>query len=216
MTYLPKRFEQRPKIDPFPSPHHQTTPPLPLTSSPWPHHVLYWLGTGWWCLGLARASLLNLSKRLPAAHASAVTWRLSFCVSGPLCGLSFGPSLQSETGLRMMMGFIFLVPSFCFSLLPAVLAYSSCCNDSILLGPFLGLPFYFFSQWPTIGTVLFIHGLLCPFVFFFWASTAHLLILLGFLDPFANSTLPWALLLTSLGFPGPITLSLSLGFMGLP
>ena len=116
----------------------------------------------------------------------------------------------------MMMGFIFLVPTFCFSLLPAVLAYSSCCNDSILLGPFLGLPFYFFSQWPTIGTVLFIHGLLCPFVFFFWASTAHLLILLGILGLFANSTLPWAWLLTSLGFPGPITLSLSLGFMGLP
>ena len=106
--------------------------------------------------------------------------------------------LQLETGLRMMMGFIFLVPTFCFSLLPAVSAYSSCCNDSILLGPFLGRPFYSFSQWPTIGTVLFpfIHGLLCPFVFFFWASTAHLLIFLG--------------------FPGPITLSLSLGFMDLP
>ena len=114
------------------------------------------------------------------------------------------------------MGFIFLVPTFVFSLLPAVLAYSSYRNDSILLGPFLGLPFYSFSQWPTIGTVLFFHGLLCPFVFFFWASTAHLLILLGFLGLFANSTLPWALLLTSLGFPDPITLSLSLGFMGLP
>ena len=138
--------------------------------------------------------------------------------SSLLCGLSFGPLLQSETGLRMMMGFIFLVPTFVFSLLPAVLAYSSCRNDSILLGPFLGRSFYSFSQWPTIGTVLFpfIHGLLCPFVFFFWASTAHLLILLGFLGPFANSSLPWALLLTSLGFPGPITLSLSLGFMSLP
>ena len=78
-----KRLEQGPKIDPFPSPHHQTTPPLPLTSGPWPHHVLYWLGTGWWRLGLARASLLNLSKRLPAAHVSAVTWRLSFCVFWP-------------------------------------------------------------------------------------------------------------------------------------
>ena len=39
---------------------------------------------------------------------------------------------------------------------------------------------------------------------------------LGFLSLFANSTLPWALLLTLLGFPGPITLSLSLGFMSLP
>ena len=101
--------------------------------------------------------------------------------------------------------------------LPCV-AYSSCCNDSILLGPFLGRPFYSFSQWPIIGIVLFpfIHGLLCPFVFFFWASTTHLLILLGFLGLFANSTLLWALLLTSLGFPSTITLSLSLGFMGLP
>jgi len=68
-----KRLEQGPKIDPFPSPHHQTTPPLPLTSGPWPHHVLYWLGTGWWRLGLARASLSNLSKSLPAAHVSAAT-----------------------------------------------------------------------------------------------------------------------------------------------
>ena len=116
------------------------------------------------------------------------------------------------------MGFIFLVPTFCFSLLPAVLAYSSCCNDSILLGPFLGRPFYSFSQWLITGTVLFFftHVLLCPFGFSFWASTARLLILLGFLGLFANSTLPWALLLTSLGFPGPITLSLSLGFMSLP
>ena len=61
------------KIDLFSFPHHQTIPPLPLTSGPWPHHVLYWLGTGWWCLGLARASLSDLSKSLPATHASAVT-----------------------------------------------------------------------------------------------------------------------------------------------
>ena len=35
------------KIDLFPSPHHQILPPLPLTSGPWPYHLLYWLGTGW-------------------------------------------------------------------------------------------------------------------------------------------------------------------------
>ena len=34
-------------------------------------HFLYWLGTGWWCLGLARASPFSL-----AAHAFAVFWRL--------------------------------------------------------------------------------------------------------------------------------------------
>ena len=80
-TYLPKGLGQEPQIDLFPSPHHQTIPPLPLTSGPWPHHVLYWLGTGWSYLGLARASLSDMSKSLPAAHASAVIWRLSVCVS---------------------------------------------------------------------------------------------------------------------------------------
>ena len=58
-----------------PPPNH-----TPFTSGPWPHHVLYWLGTGWWCLGLARASLSDMSKSLPAAHTSTVTWRLSVCV----------------------------------------------------------------------------------------------------------------------------------------
>ena len=40
------------------------------------HHFLYWLGTGWWCLGLASASPF-----LSAAHAFAVIWRLvcTFC-----------------------------------------------------------------------------------------------------------------------------------------
>ena len=81
-----KRLEQGLKIDPFllsPPPNHTSSYLLPLTSDPWPHHVLYWLGTGWWRLGLACASLLNLSKRLPAAHVFAVTWRLSICVSWP-------------------------------------------------------------------------------------------------------------------------------------
>ena len=82
-TYLPKGLRQEPQIDLFPSPHHQTIPPLPLTSGPWAHHVLYWLGTGWWCLGLARASLSDMSKSLSAAHVSAVIWRLSVCVSWP-------------------------------------------------------------------------------------------------------------------------------------
>ena len=68
------------KIDLFPSPHHQTILPLPLTSGPCPHHVLYWLGIGWRCLGLTRASLSDMSKSLPAAHAFTVIWRLSVCV----------------------------------------------------------------------------------------------------------------------------------------
>ena len=70
-------------------------------------------------------------------------------------------SLQSEAGPRMIMGFTFLWPTFWFSLLPATLTCNSCRNDSILLDPFLGQPFYSFSQWPITGTVLF---------FYSWAS----------------------------------------------
>ena len=36
--------------------------PCPLTSDPWPHYVLYWLGTNWWDLSLAHASLPCASK----------------------------------------------------------------------------------------------------------------------------------------------------------
>ena len=68
------------KIGFFPSPYHQTIPLLPLTSGPWSHHVSYWLGTSWWCLGLARAFLSDMSKSLPAAHAFAVIWRFSIRV----------------------------------------------------------------------------------------------------------------------------------------
>ena len=64
------------------------------------------------------------------------TLRLRFLVFR--AGFSFGLSLQSEAGLRTMMGFIFLWPTFVFSLLPAVLACNSCRNDSILLDPFFG------------------------------------------------------------------------------
>ena len=55
----------------------------------WPmtHHLLYWLGTGWWCLGLARAPLLCMSKTCPllmrlswsrgsSAHSTAPLWLL--------------------------------------------------------------------------------------------------------------------------------------------
>ena len=84
-----------------------------------------------------------------------------------------------------------------------------------------------------------IFGLLCP-ILFFWASLTHF-IAFGLLCPIRTPLshlfslgrpgpvcFPWAspalfltshyhgLLLTSLGFPGPITLFSSLGFMGLP
>ena len=116
----------------------------------------------------------------------------------------------------MIMGFTFLWPTFGFSLLPATLIYYSCCNDSILLDPFLGRPFIPFLSGLSQALFCFYSWALMSLWVFLWASTTRLLILLGFLGLFAKSTLPWALLLTSLGFPGPITLSLSLGFMSLP
>ena len=70
------------RFSPFP-----TAWPYPFTSNPWPHHFLYWLDTGWWCLGLARALLLCMSKiylllmHLPwpggfFAHFAAYPWLL--------------------------------------------------------------------------------------------------------------------------------------------
>ena len=106
------------------------------------------------------------------------TLRLRFLVFH--AGFSYGLSLQSEAGLRMMMGFIFLWPTFVFFLccLPCWLVIPAVMTQSCWT-PFLGQPFYSFSQWPITGTVLFLftHGLLCPFVFFF---------LLGIHGPFAN------------------------------
>ena len=39
-----------------------TAKPCPLTSDPWPHRVLYWLGTDCWGLGLACTFLPCISK----------------------------------------------------------------------------------------------------------------------------------------------------------
>ena len=120
------------------------------------------------------------------------------------------------------MGFAFLQPTL--FLLPslAISLYHSCCEVVCLnpAGPFWACHL-FFSQWTSMAIGSFITSLAgscIPFVFP-WASQARLLSL-GFLDPFLNFAFPWALhshelLLNSLGFPGPITLSLILGVHGL-
>ena len=65
-TFSSKKLEQEP----------QTAKSCFLTSDPWPHHVLYWLGTCWRCLGLTHASLLCMSEiclllmRLPWSRGS--------------------------------------------------------------------------------------------------------------------------------------------------
>ena len=53
-TFPSKEFEQEPqnRFSPLP-----IARPCPFTSDSWPHHFPYWLVAGWWCLGLAHASL---------------------------------------------------------------------------------------------------------------------------------------------------------------
>ena len=100
------------------------------------------------------------------------------------------------------------LPSF-----PAISLYHFYCNDSILLGLFR-FAVYSFSHWLNMAIGFPTYGLLYPFCFyvghpwlicFLWASLTLLLTLHSY-----------GLLLTSLDFPGPITLFSSLGFMGLP
>ena len=83
------------------------------------------------------------------------------------------------------------------------------------------------SCWASLGQpfTLSPSGLTWPLVFLFMGSCVPFVFLLGILGLFAFFGLPWpflltlyshGLLLTSLGFSGPITSYSSLGFMGLP
>ena len=61
-TLPPKESEQEPQnrfsLLPTARPYHF----LPLTNDP---PLLYWLGTGWWCIGLTRALVLCTTKACP-------------------------------------------------------------------------------------------------------------------------------------------------------
>ena len=144
-----------------------------------------------WHLGLARASLLNLSKSLPAAHVSAATWRLSVCVSWPFMRAFLWFFAPFRSWASYDNGLYISLAHFWFSLLPATLNCYSCRNDLILLDPFLGQPFIPFLS--GLSRALFCFHSWAPMSPWgsLWASTARLLSL-GFLGLFANSTLPWA------------------------
>ena len=58
-TLPPKEPWQKPQNRSSPLP---TTKPCSFTSDPWPHYVMYWLGTGRWGLGLVRVFLPYVSK----------------------------------------------------------------------------------------------------------------------------------------------------------
>ena len=130
-----------------------------------------------------------------------------------LCGLLFDFSLLLEAGPYLMMDLIFFGPLLDFphflpycSAIPAVMTQScwASLGQLFILSP-SGL------VWPLVFPT---YGFLCPFCLslgylwptcFLWASLTFLLTLHSL-----------GLLLTSLGFPSPITLFSSLGFVGLP
>ena len=187
------------------------------------HYFLYWLGTGWWCLGFARASPSST-----AAHAFAMFWRLvcTFCHAllasygvgcflicysswlasfGDWAFLDHGPSFPQPI-LYSLRGLVSIFLPYYFAI-PAVMLL-----DSILLGLF-GPTVYFPPSDLVYSLGLFLHCLRAPMSHFplghSWPACF----------PWAFSTLfPILLshkpLLTLLDFPDPITLYFILGSDG--
>ena len=176
-TFSPKEFEREPQNRLFSLPTIRPYPLLPLTHDP---PLLYWLGTGWWCLSLVRASLLRMSKaylllmHLPwtggsFARSGAHYWPfmvwIVFLIFHSLLACSF-----QELGLAWLWVFPSLSSFFTPSviLLP-FLSYYSAILVVVLFNPCL-LGFFwayclFFSQWLNI-VIGFIPMLL-------WAFLSH-------------------------------------------
>lgn len=179
-TFLPKKPEQEPQNRFFPL---ITTKPCPLTSDPWLHGVLYWLGIGWWCLSLALASFLCMSKiylllmRSPWSKGSSTQsiahpWLL-FSDFSFFYGL-----LPLGAGLYLMVGFAFFQPTLLLLLFPAIPFYYSYC-DVIWPNP-TGPLWASMAQYDHWFFYYITCGLQCPICF-----------LLGILDSFAFPRLPW-------------------------
>ena len=131
------------------------------------HHFLYWLGIGWWCLDLARASPSS-----SVAHAFAMIRRLvcTFCsallasygvgcflICYSLCLASFGDWALLDHGssfprpiLCSLCGLVSIFMSYHFAI-PALELL-----DSILLGLF-GLNVYFPPSDSVYSLGLFLH-----------------------------------------------------------
>ena len=157
-----------------------------------------------------------MSKNLSVAFSSVVVWRLACTACRSffdlLCELLFDFPLLLELIFICYWALHFFRPISWLPSFPAILLCHSCPNDSILLSIFRSTV-YSFLQWFNMAIGFPTYRLLCPFVFslghpwpiwFLWASPSLLLTLHSH-----------ELLLTSLGFPDPITSFSSLGFMGL-
>ena len=204
-TFPPKKPEQEPQNRFSPLPTAKPCPLLPLTMT---HHFLYWLGTGWWCLGLARAPLLCMSKTCPlpmrwprsgglSAHSAAHSWLLM------TWAIFWFPILYDllplAAGLCLIMGFSSFNLLFCSFLQSCYhfLLYHSTILAMILFDPsLLGLfgPIAYSSLnnsvWSLGSFIILLAGSCVPFISS-WASLTYLLFL-GILSPFSNSAFPWA------------------------
>ena len=137
-----------------PPPNHTPLYLLPLAHGPTMSYIGWVQAGGAWALRVLpfqicpRVCLLLMCLPQPGDSPSAFP--------GLSCGLSFGFFAPIRSWASYDNGLYISLAHFWFSLLPATLTCNSCCNDSILLDPFLGQPFYSFSQWPITGTVLFL------------------------------------------------------------
>ena len=133
------------------------------------HHFLYWLGTGWWFLGLTRASPSS-----SAAHTFAVIWRLvcTFCcallasygvgcflICHSLCLATYGDWASLDHG----PSFPRPIPCSLCGLVSIFLPYHSIIHAVVLLDPILlglfGSAVYFPPNDSVYSLGLFLHCL---------------------------------------------------------
>ena len=194
-TYLPKGFGQELQNRSFslsPPPNH-----TPFTFYLWPMTPPHPILAGYRLVVPGPCGCFPFRYVQKSACYSCVCRDLEArrpCFFDLLCGLFFVFPLHSKVRLCLMMGLTFLWSIFgflyflqCCTIIPAVITQSC---------------------WPLLGQLFIpsLSGLTWPlFCFYLWAPMS----LWAFL---------WAFMarLLSLGFPGPITLDSSLGFMGLP
>ena len=159
------------------------------------HYFLYWLGTGYWCLDLARAPLLCMSKtclllmHLPwfggsFAHSTAHPWLLmawAIFWFPILYGL-----LPLKAGLCLIVGFssfnllFLLLPQSCYHFLP----YHSTIPAVMLFDPSL-LGLFGPAAYSSLNDSIWSLGFLLHCL---WGLVSHLF-MLGILGPF--SAFPW-------------------------
>ena len=145
------------------------------------HHFLYWLGIDWWCLGLAHALLLCMSK----------TCLLLMCLLW-----SGGSSAHFTTHLWLLMAWVIFWVPICYGLLPlgaelclivasssfSLLFYSFCNLTTISCRTTLSFLLWCYltpACWASLGLQLSLlsmtqYGHLGFVLHFLWALLSHL------------------------------------------